>query len=82
MTNIEVNIFRNSFTTANAVPGVRSPSVTKAMVLLQLGDLNWRNCHNLDGSLKALREAVAVTEAPAKTKQDVETWIRMLTEPY
>ena len=54
----------------------------KAMVLLQLGDLNWRNCHNLEGSLKALREAVAIPEVQAKTKQDAETWIRMLTEPY
>ena len=28
---VEVKIFRNSFTTANAIPGVRRPSVAKAM---------------------------------------------------
>ena len=28
---VEVKIFRNSFTTANAVPGVRRPSVAKAI---------------------------------------------------
>jgi tetratricopeptide (TPR) repeat protein len=54
----------------------------KASVLLQLGDLSWRNCHNLGVSLKALREVVAIHEAPAKTKQDAETWIRMLSEQY
>jgi hypothetical protein len=31
MTNIEVKFLRNSFTTANAVQGVRRPSVAKAM---------------------------------------------------
>ncbi len=52
----------------------------KAGLLLQLGDVNWRKRHNLKESLEAFREIVAIPDVPAKTKQDAETWIRMLTE--
>ena len=60
------------------LPGL-APS-RKAGLLLNLGDVNWRNRHNLKESLAAFREIVAMPEVPAKTKQDAEIWIRLLTE--
>ncbi|OGV48440.1 MAG: hypothetical protein A2X49_15930 [Lentisphaerae bacterium GWF2_52_8] len=62
------------------LPGL-SPSA-RAGVLLQLGDLNWRKRHNLGESLNAFREICIISDAPAKTRQDAETWIRMLSELY
>lgn len=52
----------------------------KVGTLLQLGDINWRKRHNLKESLATFREIAAIPDAAAKTKQDAETWIRMLTE--
>jgi hypothetical protein len=52
----------------------------KAVLLLQLGDIHWRKRHNLKESLATFREIDTIPDVPAKTKQDAETWIRMLTE--
>lgn len=52
----------------------------KAVLLLQLGDVHWRKRHNLKESLAAFREIDTIPDVPAKTKQDAETWIRVLTE--
>ena len=62
------------------LPGL--PTGNKARLLLILGDINWRQRHQLPEAIQAFREIGEMSDISVEAKQAAATWLRMLTEEY